>query len=98
MKLILSSDAKEDLQNISDHTYHNWGVEKEVAYLKSIYKRFDEIKTEPHRWKRRDDLFLNCQSVPVGKHIIFLIILEDQILISRILHEAMDIPAQFLPV
>ena len=98
MKLRFSEDARDDLRDISEYTRENWGGEQEDSYLRSIYARLSEIKEDPARWKKRDDLFEGCQVALVGKHLLFFKHTDHEILISRVLHQAMDVPKKSFPL
>ena len=99
MKIRFSRDAEEDLQDISDYTWRTWGEEQETHYLKMIYSRLEDIKRDPSSsdWRRRDELFDECRVASVGRHIIFFLMKEDGIIVSRILHQAMDFPRHVFP-
>ena len=86
------------LQGVADYTFKNWGSEQEDFYLNSLYKRLQEIAEDPARWRRRDDLFFGCQMAPLGKHLIFFCRQDEAILVSRILHQSMDVAGQELPL
>ena len=97
MKLTFSDDAKEDVQDIADYTFETWGEEQERIYLSSLYRRMNEILESPERWKKRDDLFEGCQTALAGRHTIFFRIQGEEIFVSRILHQSMDVQRQILP-
>lgn len=46
----------------------------------------------------RDDLFEGCQVAPCGKHMVFFRVVDDVVLVSRILHQAMDVPNHTFPI
>ena len=85
MTLDFTKAAVSDLQSIRSYTLERWGAEQEQSYLDALWQKFEEILTEPQRWRRRDDLFPDCQIAAHGKHVILLQIV-------RILHGAMDFP------
>ena len=97
MKIKFSDDAKEDIQDIADYTFEIWGEEQEEIYLHSLYQRLEEIAETPARWSQREDLFPGCQRALIGKHIIFFRIHKNEIFVSRILHQAMDVPRHIFP-
>jgi toxin ParE1/3/4 len=90
MRIELSDDATTDLQDIADYTFQTWGSEQEEVYLGSLYRKLQDVSDDPDRWARRDDLFEGCQTVSVGRHVIFFRVGEEVVLVSRILHQAMD--------
>lgn len=98
MKIRFSANARGDVQDIADYTFENWGSQQEEFYLSSLYKRLQEISQEPQRWRKREDLFANCQMAPLGKHLIFFRAQDGLILVSRILHQSMDVGGQEFPL
>jgi len=68
------------------------GAEQEQRYLDALWQKFDEILADPQRWRRRDDLFPDCQIAARGKHDILFRIENSVLQIVRILHGAMDFP------
>ena len=98
MKIKFSDDAKEDIQDISDYTFEVWGQKQEESYLSSISSKFEDIKANPQKYRKRDDLFINCQVAPVGRHVIFFSVEGREILVSRILHHSMDLARQVFPL
>lgn len=97
MNLTFSDDAKEDVQDIAYYTFEAWGKEQEQAYLASLYRRLSEISEEPERWKKRSDLFDGCQAALAGRHVIFFRVQKEEVFISRILHQSMDVERHILP-
>ena len=90
MKLELTQHATEDLRAISLYTLRMWDEEQEDRYLRGIYSKFNEIATDPARWKFRNDLFRQCQVTPFGRHVILFICGNDCVTIVRVLHGAME--------
>lgn len=83
--------AISDLEDITDYTARTWGADQAKAYNKDVRAKISEIVSGE----------ASIQSLGIGKAGLFkarenrhLIIFEqtgDQILIVRVLHEAMDI-------
>jgi len=98
MVIRFSHDAREDIQDISDYTLEVWGDEQETAYLLAIDAKLKEISGDPERWPFRNDLFEGCQTALVGKHLIFFVVDENVVHVSRVLHQAMDVPRHAFPL
>ena len=90
MTLEFTQAALADLRSIRAYTLDTWGSEQEQKYLDSLWGRFEEILNGPAKWRRRDDLFPNCQLAPHGKHIILFRIHGPTLQIVRVLHTAMN--------
>ena len=97
MTIRFSRDATADLQGISDYTSLQWGEDQEAFYLKQIYARLEEIRKDPGRFRSRDELFDGCQVAPVGRHLVFFLVKDGIIVVSRILHQSMDFPRHLFP-
>jgi len=92
MTLDFTKAAVSDLQSIRSYTLETWGAEQEQRYLDELWQKFEEIRADPKRWRRRDDLFPDCQIAAQGKHVILFRIENSVLQIVRILHSAMDFP------
>lgn len=90
MILDFTKAAVADLQSIRDYTMETWGAEQERLYLDSMWDRFEDILTDPAKWRRREDLFPGCQIAAQGKHVILFRINGNIVQVVRILHGAMD--------
>lgn len=92
MTLDFTKAAVSDLQSIRSYTLETWGVEQEQRYLDELWQKFEEILADPKRWRRRHDLFSDCQIAAQDKHVILFRIENSVLQIVRILHSAMDFP------
>ena len=90
MTIDLTEAAISDLQSIRDYTLETWGEAQEQEYLDALWTRFEEILTDPERWRFRNDLFAGCQIASQGKHVILFRIDAEVLQVVRILHSAMD--------
>ena len=90
MKLDFTKAAVSDLRSIQDDTLEKWGAEQEALYLNALWEKFEEILSDPQRWRFRSDLFPECQIAAQGKHVILFRIQGKTLQIVRILHGAMD--------
>ena len=94
MTLELTVAAVSDLQSIRDYTLEVWGEEQEEVYLGDLWEKFEEVLSDPGRWRFRHDLFPDCQIAAQGKHVILFRIRRKTLQVVRILHSAMDFPSQ----
>lgn len=90
MRLELTDHATEDLRSISRYTSRQWGSDQENRYLRDLYLKFNEITTDPARWRFRNDLFPQCQVANFGRHVILFICRNELLVIVRVLHSSMD--------
>lgn len=92
MNLDLTEAAVADLQSIRNYTFEKWGAEQEQVYLDEIWSKFEEILSDPQRWRFRNDLFPDCQIAAQGQHVILFRMQGKSLQVVRILHSAMDFP------
>ena len=86
----LTNAALIDLQAIRNYTLQTWGEEQEDKYLDEMWAKFEEILSDPKRWRFREDLFPGCQLASQGKHVILCCVEEETLQVVRVLHSAMD--------
>ena len=87
----LTPNAKKSLRNIGIYTKNNWGSDQYKKYLKSFYDCFDNLVQSPLIGKQRDEIYKDLRSYNNGKHVIFYMIKNNDIIIVDILHERMDV-------
>jgi toxin ParE1/3/4 len=86
----LTEAAKKDLRKISAYTTKTWGKEQEKVYREIIRTALRTIAESPEIGQKREELAEDLQSFPVGNHIAYYIKKNNQIIVVRILHPAMD--------
>lgn len=97
MKLVLTVAALDDLRSVRAYTLETWGADQEERYLRNLWCRFETIRSNPHRFRLREDLFPGCRIAAEGRHVI-LFRADDNILqVVRVLHSAMDFKRHLPP-
>ena len=96
MNLEVSPLALTDLREIARYASETWGQEQAQTYLDQIYSAFEEIASDPERFRRRPDLFDSCQIMPVGKHIVFFEFIDDRVAIVRVSSRTDEFSRSFL--
>ena len=88
----LTNKAVEDLTNIWTYTFDTWSEKQADKYYLMLVDSFSEIALNPKLGKNYKGITDRLFGIRVGRHIIFYRILEkDNIEITRILHEQMDL-------
>ena len=67
----LSQTANNDLIDIWNYTYKEWGSIKAESYIRKIYKQLDILSQSPKAGKLHKNCEEEYRSFVVGKHIIF---------------------------
>ena len=94
MIIDLTEAALQDLRSIRDYTLFTWGEEHEQNYLDAIWAKFETMRADPERDRRREELFPGCRFAVHGKHVILFRIEGKVLRIVRLLHGSMDLGSQ----
>lgn len=92
-KYFLSNLAKQDIQDIWNYTYKNWSEAHADKYYRALFSSFKYILENPILFGK-DYSFIKTglKGYRMQHHLIFYFILSsNEIFITRILHESMDI-------
>lgn len=94
LKLLLSPQATNDLEDIYEYTLKTWGSSQAEKYQDELYDSFLSIADKPligsiYYYKKGDYRKLN-----INRHLVFYRIKDGNCLIIRILHERMDLKTQ----
>ena len=90
-KYKLTNLAVQDLSNIWNYTFDNWSEKQADTYHEQLLVAFESVATNQQLGRNyagiRKDLF----GFKINRHIVFYrIITDQQVEITRILHERMD--------
>lgn len=91
----LSPEAENDLEEIFDYTFKEYGLDQAVYYHNSITDLIESLPVNPKIGKGRNEIREELYSIVHGKHIIFYRILPNRIWVIRILHGSRDLPRHF---
>ncbi|NTW83376.1 MAG: type II toxin-antitoxin system RelE/ParE family toxin [Chlorobiaceae bacterium] len=67
------------------------------ALIDTFDWKFKEIAECPVTGKNRDELYRGLMSLPIGRHIVFYLIIPEGIEVIRVLHAAREVSFQFEP-
>jgi len=93
--LELSDKAYDDLINIQNYTYKNYGEAKWKDYGHDLDKAMIHILHNPLSGYVRDDVPLGYQTWVVNEHIMVYRIEKEIVYLVRVLHGKMDFRFQF---
>jgi toxin ParE1/3/4 len=91
LPLILSPRAEDDFADILQYTIETWGEAQAFAYRDILDKALLTIQEHPQIGHGRPELSAAHRIFPAGSHIFVYRVTELAILVSRILHERMDL-------
>ena len=91
----LTKLAAFDLDGIWKYTCKRWGERQAGTYLRQLKRRVETLARRPLSGKQRDELAGGLLSYHEGRHLIFYRRLAaGGIVIIRVLHDRMDVPAR----
>ena len=87
-----SNKAVEDLTQIWNYTFDKWSENQADIYYLMLLENCKELAFNPELGKNYSEVTLNLLGFNAGRHIIFYRRIENnEIEITRILHEQMDL-------
>lgn len=93
----LTNKAVEDLTNIWNYTFEKWPEKQADKYYEMLINNCQEITVNPELGKNYDGIAATLYGIRTNRHIIFYRkISENEVEITRILHESMDLKKQIL--
>ena len=88
----LTNLAVHDLTDIWNYTYETWSEKQADYYYEQLVESFNKISSDPTCGKNYEGVIQSLYGLKVNKHIVFYRVLNsDEIEITRVLHERMDL-------
>lgn len=91
MKVRLSKLADRDLTDIYKYSFREFGKAQAERYYFGLWECFEFLSEHPHIGRLRLEFQPPARSHHHRKHVVFYDLEDDHILITRILHERMDL-------
>ena len=89
--VVLSPKAKEDLSDVWDYTYSEWGVEQAEKYVRELWAVIQEQTCDLTKAINIGDVRKGYMKVRSGSHVVFFKVTKDGVVgVVRILHQKMD--------
>ena len=85
--------AESDLKSIIRYTMKTWGKAQTIRYRQGIQNCFQLLADNPSIGRACDSIHPGLRRFEHGKHVVFYLPQEDEVLIARVLHQQM-IPAK----
>ena len=86
----LSPAAAQDIRDVQSYTLEQWGPEQWHDYLDKLNSVFEKLSHNPALGAERADVRTGLRSIPIGVHVVWYRIRNDNLEVVRILHGAMD--------
>ncbi len=81
----VSPAAESDLDDIWLYIARESSIETAERVIANLTERFYLLTRHPQAGRRRDDLRPGVRSFPVGRHVIFYRLFEDEVVILRVI-------------
>lgn len=94
MRLRFTPEAERDLEEIADFIAQD-NPRRALSFIGELRKHCGEIASAPLSCRARPELDAGLRSSAHGKHVIFVKLVAEEVLIVRILHGARDLPTLF---
>jgi toxin ParE1/3/4 len=91
LPFVISKKAVSDLEEIWFYTFEKWSKEQADRYYNLIFNEINYICKNVSAGKSMEHVRKGYRATKVKSHLIFYKIVNDTIVIIRILHEQMDI-------
>lgn len=92
---VISVEAENDLDEITEFTKQNWGWRQAQTYLRRLEGGIHLIAQHPSIGRPCDSVRDGLRRFEVGRHVVFYAVESERVLIARILHENM-LPANYV--
>lgn len=96
MRLLLTSLAEQDLEEIGDYIAQD-NPARAVSFILELQAQCRKICLNPAGYRRRPELSTDVRSCAHGSYVIFFEASQEAVTIIRVLHGARDIPGEFAP-
>lgn len=96
-RFALTNRAVADLKSIAVYTQRNWGTKQRNEYVLALDAAFRRIAESPALGLPCDEISAGYRKYLQGSHLIFYKheTTTERVLIVRVLHQRMDVTAQF---
>lgn len=91
----LTQKAADDLDAIYEYTVLSFGLEQARDYLSGLQGRLDDLAARPGLGRGADYLASGLKRYPYRSHVVFYVPRNQGVLVVRVLHASMDVPAHF---
>ena len=90
----VSRAAQADIREIGRYTQRQWGKDQRRVYLSGLNDTFCLLANKPLLAAERRGFSPPVRIHPYRKHLVVYVVEDGGILIVRVLHQSMDVPAQ----
>ena len=92
----LSRKAAADLAGIHEYSLSRFGLRQARHYLNGLHDRFHDLAQHPMLGRSADRIRKDLRRYEYRSHVVFYVPRDEDILVVRVLHEAMDVRRHLL--
>ena len=96
LQLRVTPKAELDLIGIWVYTCGEWGIDQADKYLDELEEGMKQLIHHPSLGADYTHVLPGYRRLQVGHHALFYKLVEQELLVVRVLHESMDAPATLL--
>ena len=89
-KLVISPQARRDINVIWDQSVGRWGAERTERYLRDLWRTLEMAAEDPRRGQSCNEIRAGYFKIKVTSHVAFYRLTPGGIDVVRILHGRMD--------
>jgi toxin ParE1/3/4 len=93
-EIITLDRARADLVEIWDYIADDSETQADL-FIDTVDRKLRLLAAKPHLGRSRPELAENMRSFPLGRYVIFYVVMPDGIQVVRVLHGARDLGAIF---
>jgi toxin ParE1/3/4 len=90
-RIVITTSARVDLSNIGEFIRESAGELTAERFIQRLIAKIQTLEFAPERRPLREDLRLGLRTLHLADYLIFYHIVEDAVLILRVIHGARDI-------
>jgi toxin ParE1/3/4 len=94
-RLTVASAADIDLTSISQYAAATWGEEQADRSVQRIVDALAHLVQFPELGRTREDIEPGLRGHPVGQHIVYYSVTDDELIVRRVVHRRRDATAEF---
>jgi len=83
------------LSDILRYTGRQWGASQRKVYQAKLTATMGDLRRFPFRGQPREQFSPGLRAMPVGAHVVYYRVSDDEVTVLRVLHGSMDAAAQF---
>ena len=94
LRVVVSPEANEDLENVLLHGIERHGVAAALGYIEGLQRAFEQLAEHPFTGQQQDFIRPRLRRLVHRSHIAYYEVVETRVMILRIEHTSRDRPTE----